>query len=248
VEIAEVGRGAPSFDIKHRERYLAEWLATSAHALGVSGLTPSAPEDTIDFIDAKEFRSAAIPAITVSSQPQLERRSFSSAYLPANKLSSDDYYNTYKLLCVFLLNLDRAARGASPQSTKTSTLPSPGSASGPVFTEQQASAMITLQIERVRDDYHAGTLSPRVMPELHDMTCEMARSDHLDPGPFEGLLKQKGLNGVVAASAGNYPNLSPEQMQGLKLGRFHKLSVATCILPSPEPKATTYWIAALVYE
>ena len=83
--------------------------------------------------------------------------------------------------------------------------------------------MIALQIERVRDDYGAGTLRPAVIPELHDMTCDMARSNHLDAGPFESLLKQKRLNGVVVVTAGAYPNLSPEQLQGLKLGRFHAL-------------------------
>ena len=108
--------------------------------------------------------------------------------------------------------------------------------------------MIALQIERVRDEYRVGTLRGVVIPELHDITCEMARNNHLDAGPFEGLLKQKRLSGVVAVTTGAYPNLSPEQLQGLKLGRFHTLSVATCILPSPEAKPPTYWIAALAYE
>jgi hypothetical protein len=52
----------------------------------------------------------------------------------------------------------------------------------------------------------------------------------------------------VAVVRGSYPNLTQEQLQNLKVGRFHKLSVATCIVPSAEQKGHTYWIAVLAYE
>ena len=76
----------------------------------------------------------------------------------------------------------------------------------------------------------------------------MARANQLDAGPFESLLKQKKLSGVVAVLSGDYPSLTPEQLQGFKVGRFQKLSVATCVVPSSEGKGPTYWIAALAYE
>lgn len=58
----------------------------------------------------------------------------------------------------------------------------------------------------------------------------------------------KQLSGTVVVFTGAYPSLTPEQLQGLKVGRFQKLSVATCVVPSPEAKGPTYWIAALAYE
>ena len=69
VEISEVGRGVPTFDTNRRDRYLAEWLATAALALGLQVPMQAAEIDAQDFPDAKQFRSASIPAITVSSQP-----------------------------------------------------------------------------------------------------------------------------------------------------------------------------------
>jgi hypothetical protein len=56
-------------------------------------------------------------------------------------------------------------------------------------------------------------------------------------------LLAESLNAAVA-----YPSLTPEQLQGLKVGRFQKLSVATCVGPSSEAKSPTYWIVALAYE
>jgi hypothetical protein len=80
------------------------------------------------------------------------------------------------------------------------------------------------------------------------MACDMARTNQLDTDPFESLLKQKQLSGTVVVFSGDYPSLTPEQLQGVKIGRFQRLSVATCVVPSPEAKGPTYWIAALAYE
>ena len=246
VEVSEVGRGAPTFDTDRRGRSLAEWLDTSAVSLGVTGLQPSAPDDSLDFGDAKAFRSAGVPAITVSSQPVRVPHSFTAGYTPLNKLRSDEYYNTYKLLCVFLLELDRAARGTSSQSMITPAKPNQRTRS--VFTEEEASKMIVLQVGEARASYRVSTLWPTFIPELHDMVCDMARSDQLEPAPFQRLLEKKKLSGNVAVFGGDYPGLSPGQMQGLKVGRFHKLSVATCVLPTPDAKPPTYWIAVLAYQ
>jgi hypothetical protein len=168
-------------------------------------------------------------------------------YLAVNTVDPNTYYGTYQTLCVFLLDIDRAARGASPQSAKPSSA-SPRAADGSSFTEAQASTMIALQIEQARDAYGAGTLRTAVIPELHGMACDMARSNQLDAKPFEDFLKQKRLNGVVAVSTGSYPRLSPEQVQGFKVGRLQRITVETCVLPSSEGKGPTYWIAAVAYE
>jgi hypothetical protein len=80
------------------------------------------------------------------------------------------------------------------------------------------------------------------------MTCDMARGNQLDAKSFEDFLTRKRLNGIVAVTTGSYPSLSPEQVQQLKIGRFHRLSIATCIPTSSEPHPPTYWIAVLVYE
>jgi len=83
---------------------------------------------------------------------------------------------------------------------------------------------------------------------LQDLTCEMAHNNHLDTGPFESLLNQKKLSGTVVVFSGDYPSLTPEQLQGLKIGRFQKLSIATCVVPSAEDNPPIYWIVALAYE
>lgn len=245
VEVAEVGRGAPTFVTDRRDRSLAEWLDTSAVSLGISGLQPSAPEDSLDFVDAKAFRSAGVPAITVSSRPVRVPHSFSAGYAPLNNLKADEYYNTYKLLCVFLLELDRTAHGPLSQSMISPAKPNQRPRS--VFTEEQANQMIVLQVGEVRASYRVSTLWRTFIPELRDMVCDMARSDQLEPAPFQRLLEKKKLSGNIAVFSGDYPSLTPEQMQGLKVGRFHKLSVATCILPTADAKPPTYWIAALAY-
>lgn len=248
VEIFEVGRGVPTFDVNRRDRYLAQWLETAALALGLQLPIQTAEIDSQDFPDAKQFRSASVPAITVSSLPLRTARPFSSAYLPINKLDSDVYYTTYELLCVFLLDLDRAARGASPQSTIGPAPATQPKAGGSVFTEAQANQVIFAQVNDARTSRGVAALRWAAMPELRGMACEMVRSEHLATGPFERLLTQKQLSGIVAVSSSTYPSLTPEQMQGLKVGRFHKLSVATCVVPSAEAKGPTYWIAALAYE
>jgi hypothetical protein len=107
VEISSVGRGRTTYDIKHTDRPLSDWLATAALVLDQPDPRFACEGDTKDFADARAFRSAGIPAITVSSQPQRVLHSFSSSYTPLNQLVFGEYYGTYQLLCVFLLDLDR---------------------------------------------------------------------------------------------------------------------------------------------
>jgi hypothetical protein len=249
IEIAGVGRGNTTFDIKHGERYLAEWLATSALALRLPPpLTPAYEGDAAGFTDAKAFRSAGVPAITVSSQPQRVPHSFSAGYTPVNKLITSEYYSTYQLLCVFLLDLDREARGVSPKSAIIPAGSEKAPHRDPIFTEDQADRMIFGQVNDARTDNSVATLRWATMPELQGMVCDMVRTEHLATGPFESYLKLKQISGVVAVFNGSYPSLTPEQLQGLKVGRFHQLSVATCVVPSTHNKGPTYWIAALAYE
>jgi hypothetical protein len=248
IEIAGLGRGDTTFDVKRHDHNLAGWLAAAALALRLPSPFPAEERDSIKFADAKAFRSGDIPAITVSSQPQHVNPSFSAAQVPVNKLYLDSYYGTYELLCVFLLELDRAARGAASESTVTPATPMQASSNGPVFTEASAGRMIVGQINDARTNHGVSTLRPGEMPELHAMVCDMAAKNLLETGPFEKLLTEKHLSGQVAVVRGSYPNLTQEQLQGLKVGRFRKLSVATCIVPSPDQKAPTYWIAVLVYE
>ena len=106
--------------------------------------------------------------------------------------------------------------------------------------------MIVRQIGGARDEYQTSTLSPLGIPELHDLVCQMARNNQLDDGPFRSLLNQKQLSGIVAVFSGDYPSLTPEQLQGLKMARFHNLSVSSCVTPSPGGSSKC-WIAALAY-
>src|ERR1019366_4780524 len=247
IEIAGVGRGSTTFEIKHGERYLEEWLATSALALGLPALMPAYEGDATAFTDAKAFRSADVPAITVSSQPQRVPHSFSAGYTPVNKLITSEYYSTYQLLCVFLLDLDRSTRGASPKSTIAASSATQTKTASHVFTVDEANRMIWGQINDQRSEHGSRVLRWMGIAGLQDLTCDMARKSRLDTGPFESLLKQKKLSGTVVVFSGDYPNLTPEQLQGLKVGRFQRLSVTTCVVPSPEAKGPTYWIAALAY-
>jgi hypothetical protein len=82
---------------------------------------------------------------------------------------------------------------------------------------------------------------------LHDMVCDMARNNRLDGAPFEALLTKKKLSGTVAVMKGDYPSLSPEQLQGVKLARFRSLSVATFLIQPSEGDRPTYWIAAVAF-
>ena len=248
IEIAGIGRGRTTYDIKRNDRSLADWLATAALALRLPNLWPSYEGDAVDFTDAKAFRSADVPAITVSSNPQHVPHSFSAGYTPVNRLILSEYYNTYQLLCVFLLDLDRVARGASPKSTITPSPATQPKATGHVFTVDEANRIIWGQINDQRSEHGSRVLSWFGIAELQGLTCDMARKGRLDTGPFESLLKQKTLSGTVVVFSGDYPSLTPEQLQGLKIGRFQKLSIATCIIPSAEEKPPTYWISALAYQ
>ena len=248
VEISGVGRGRTAYDVNRDNRWLSDWLATAALALRLPSPLPAYEGDAVDFTDAKAFRAADVPAITVSSLPQRIPHSFSAGYTPINKLSLNDYYNTYQLLCVSLLDLDRVARGASPKSTITPVGPEKAPHSDPVFTQDQADRMIFGQVNDARTDNSVATLRWATMPELQGMVCDMVRTEHLATGPFESLLKLKRISGVVAVFSGDYPSLTLAQLQGLKVGRFHKLSVATCVVPSAHSKGPTYWIAAMAYE
>jgi hypothetical protein len=248
VEISGVGRGETSSDVKPEERYLAEWLAVAAGSLRLP--VPEKPEafDTGDFADARAFRSANIPAITVSSMPQRLASAWNYPGLAINSLDSSAYYASYQTLCVFLVDIDRAERGESPRKPgAVAVAGSQEEGKRPAFSEDQASTMIVRQVAEARDQYRTSTLSPGVIPELHDMVCEMAKRNRLDAGPFEALLNKKKLSGAVAVLSGDYPSLAPEQLQGLKVARFHKLAVATCMDPSQDAKSATYWIAAVAY-
>jgi hypothetical protein len=105
IEISGIGRGRTTREAKHDDRSLADWLATAAFALQLPAPWPAGDLDKLDFIDAKAFRSAGIPAISVSSQPQRIPQSFSYSYKAVNELNLYEYYNTYQALCVFLIDL-----------------------------------------------------------------------------------------------------------------------------------------------
>ncbi len=248
IEIVDVGRGRTTFETKRGDKYLADWLATAALALRVPVPMKIDEDDSVNIRDSKSFQSAAIPAIAISSEPQRVRPSFSTVYLPVNKLYLDWYYSTYELLCVFLLDIDRVARGASPKSSIGAITQLPGVTAGSVFTEEQVERIIAGQINLTRAEHAVKSLRVIVMPELHSLVCDMAQNKQTDASTFESLLKQKRLSGAVAVFKGSYPNLLPEQLQGLKVGRFDKLSVAACNTQSADSSGPTYWIAALVYE
>jgi hypothetical protein len=249
IEISGVGRGQTSYEVKPGDRSLADWLAVAATSLRQPVPVKSQYFDSLNFADARAFRSSSIPAITISSDPQHAPAAWNRPNLSINFLDSTAYYSAYQTLCVFLIDVDRAARGESPRtSVAVVSAEAAQVAKRPSFTEEQASVMIARQIAEARDQYHTSTLWPGIVPDLHDKVCAMARGNQLDAAPFEALLKSKKLSGNVAVFSGDYPSLTPEQMQGLKMGRFHKLAVSTCAVPSEEGKSTTYWIAALAYE
>ena len=186
--------------------------------------------------------------MTISSQPQRIPQSFSYSYKPLNKLNLYEYYNTYQLLCVFLLDLDRVPRGDSPKSKITPASGTSAHFPWPVFTIDEANTMIAGQINDARSQHGSRTLLWLGIPELQGFTCDMAHSGKLDAKPFQDLLTRKKLSGTIAVFSGDYPSLPPEQVQGFKIGRFQRIAVATCIVPSTQGKGPTYWIAALAYE
>ncbi len=250
IEINGVGRGPTTADNKHEDKSLREWLATSAMSLGLPLPWKVATFDAPEFSDSHTFRSAKIPAIMISSEPQHTGGAGNGPDRAIDALDPSAYYSTYQLLSVFLLELDRAPRGASPRKAASSvaTAASATPATKPsAFTEEEASTMIVRQIGVARDQYQSGTLWRRPLPELHDMVCDMARNNQLDDGPFRSLLKQKQLSGIVAVFSGDYPSLTSEQLQGLKVARFHNLSVSACVVSSDGERPSMYWIAALAY-
>jgi hypothetical protein len=247
VEISGIGRGRTSIEAKREDRPLADWLATAAFALQLPAPWPASEYDTVNFAGAKAFRSAAVPAVTVSSQPQRIPQSFSYSYKLLNKLIPYEYYNTYQLLCVFLLDLDRAPRGVSPESAITPAASTPSKARWPAFTIDEANAMIVGQINDERSRHGSRTLTWLGVSELQGLTCAMAQAGKLDDEPFRGLLRQKQLSGIIAVFSGDYPSLLPDQVQGFKIGRYERIAVATCVGPPQTDKGPTYWIAALAY-
>jgi len=247
VEISGIGRGATSYDIK-QERHLADWLTVAAASLRQGAPAKSEYFDTNEFADAKAFRAVDVPAITVSSTPQHYASAWDHPGLAVEALDTNAYYTTYQELCVFLVDIDRAARGESPRtSSAAASDKSQPETKRPEFTDDQASTMIFRQVGETRDQYHASTLRPAVIPELHDLVCQMAHNNQLDDGPFRSLLNQKQLSGIVAVFSGDYPSLMPDQLQGLKVARFHHLAVSACVVPSDGSGPSIYWIAALAY-
>jgi hypothetical protein len=247
VEIHGTGRGTTSFDVKTQDHYLADWLVVAAASFRQAPPAKADYFDAEEFADAKAFRATGIPAITVSSTPQHSASAWDHPGRAVEALDSSAYYTTYQELSVFLVDIDRASRGESPRTSESVASAKPQTETKrSEFTDDQASTMVVRQIGEARDQYHTGTLSPRGIPELHDLVCDMAHKNQLDDGPFRSLLKQKQLSGVVAVFSGDYPNLTPEQLQVLKVARFHNLSVSSCAVSSPG-RAPTYWIAALVY-
>ena len=114
-------------------------------------------EDTRDFADAQAFLSADIPAITISSQPQRVLHSFSSGYAPLNQVFLSEYYATYQLLCVLLLDIDKATRGSSPKSVIQSQGQLKAETTGPVFTDDEVTK-IAAQINDERSHHGSRTL------------------------------------------------------------------------------------------
>jgi len=248
IELSGTGRGQTSYEVKPGDRNLAEWLAVAATSLRQPVPVKSQYFDTLDFADAKVFRSVNVPAISVSSDPQHPAMGWNHPGLAINLVDSNAYYATYQTLCVFVVDVDRASRGESPRTSVAVASAEPARVpKAPAFTEDQASTMIVRQVAEARDQYHASTLWPGVIPELHGRVCDMAQSGKLDPAPFEAVLTHNKLSGTVAVFSGDYPSLTPEQLQGVKVARFHKLAVSTCAVPSTEGKGPIYWIAVLAY-
>ena len=67
VEISGIGRGRTTFDVKHGDRFLSDWLATAALALGLPAMWPSYEGGAVDFADAKAFRPRPIPEISTAA-------------------------------------------------------------------------------------------------------------------------------------------------------------------------------------
>ncbi|HVO61714.1 MAG TPA: hypothetical protein VMT53_12320 [Terriglobales bacterium] len=248
VEISGVGRGASSYDVKPQDRYLADWLVVAAASLRQGAPAKSEYFDTEKFADARAFRSANVSAITVSSTPQRLASAWNWPGVAVEAIDTSAYYTTYQELCVFLIDIDRATRGESPRTSVAVASSSDRLVpKAPQFTDEQASTMIVRQIGEARDQYHAGTLRLAIVPELHDLVCQMSRNNQLDAALFEELLKKKNLNGTVVVASSDYPNLAPEQLQGLKVARYHSLSVSSCVVPSDGEHPSIYWIAAVAY-
>lgn len=61
LEISGIGRGRTTYDVRHADRSLSDWLATAALALRPPSLWPSYEAETVDFGEAKFFRSGRHP-------------------------------------------------------------------------------------------------------------------------------------------------------------------------------------------
>jgi hypothetical protein len=118
VEILNVGRSEVIYTTKHRDQRLGRMLGATAFELGIT--TPPQMSNQLQSADAREFSSAAVSAITISTVLPRVPESFYALGRPVNKLHPDAYYTDYQLLSVFLLHLDREpARVTSHEMTST---------------------------------------------------------------------------------------------------------------------------------
>jgi hypothetical protein len=136
--------------------------------------------DSTEFADAKTFRAAGIPAITISSQPQHYAADWNHSVQEVNSVEPRAYYDTYQTLCVLLIDFDRASRRES--RVPSLLIPTPR------LRETSRSPNL-----RERDQYGGRTLEPEVVVELHAMVCEMGHNSRLGITPFENLLRKKKL-------------------------------------------------------
>lgn len=126
VDLDALGKTPPVYTLGQADKALATWMQVAAHSLRLPSPPPVDPT-TIDrrlqngvstvrtddlWVNAKPFVEKGVPAITVQSAtpemlPALRRQGAISEEVKGIGFDLDAYENTYRLLCVYALYLDR---------------------------------------------------------------------------------------------------------------------------------------------
>ena len=186
IELQSIGRTPPMYVASERDQRLADWLIMSARGVklpndpvNLGGRTVLLSGKFIERIDlagagnqasAKVFAKSYIPAITITSLsavpvPGLTQRGNVPVTRPTTTLDMSSYDDTYHLLCVYLLVLDRhlgkdqgqppvspgtavASTGTAPAESKPSQAPAaqaslapPTSANAPMEPNSPAASV-----------------------------------------------------------------------------------------------------------
>jgi hypothetical protein len=114
----------------------------------------------------------------------------------------------------------------------------------PDYSEREADAAVQVALEKFATSHRMPLPTRKALPQLHQLACQMALNDSLDPAPAGHFPR------VTSAAVWNTGDLSnlPRNVQGLLSQPLNAgYSLGLCYAPSVSQPGGVYWLVMVTY-